>query len=496
MKSDGDQGRHRRLVHRDQRVDQPGSRARGSRRHRPARRCRGRSTASIRNAGDERRDLLARVRRRQRLRHRLRLRRRPRGRLRGTSSARAGRMARSSGSTDCHGDNYSVAVGGGVVYTASHDHYCGNIGGFPQTDPTWTFHHSLAFAKEYHGNQFDAGPLRLQVVRRASRPARCCTGSPTGRSARTPAIEPGRPGMSRPTTTTSSTAASSSGSTTSPQQGLVRFGEEVRCAGHRRPAVQRCAVPGGAAVAAPGRDAPFVAGQHRPRQQHAHVRAVPPGQGLDSDLDRATADSNFWNRPDMKYVDKTVTAGTTYQYRVRAIDPNGNVATGAGSPRTATDDARLRLRTLRARRRRAALLAARRGERHARRRLGRGRRPHGERRHARRNRSEPRHREQGDRVRRHDVVVRRPRSRSKPAPTSLSIEAWFKTTSTDGGKIVGFGNSSTGNSGSYDRHIYLDGSGRVTFGVLPRRRPHASRAPPATTTVSGTTSSARSVPTA
>ncbi|GHD45404.1 hypothetical protein GCM10008097_14640 [Mycetocola manganoxydans] len=59
-----------------------------------------------------------------------------------------------------------------------------------------------------------------------------------------------------------------------------------------------------------------------------------------------------------------------------------------------------------------------------------------------------------------------------PAPTTYTIETWFKTTTTTGGKIVGYGNGrprtdtgATRNSGSYDRHIYMDNSGRLTFGV-------------------------------
>ena len=52
-------------------------------------------------------------------------------------------------------------------------------------------------------------------------------------------------------------------------------------------------------------------------------------------------------------------------------------------------------------------------------------------------------------------------------PNTFGIEAWFKTTATNGGKIVGFGNSSTGTSGSYDRHVYMEPSGQVTFGVYP-----------------------------
>jgi chitodextrinase len=54
---------------------------------------------------------------------------------------------------------------------------------------------------------------------------------------------------------------------------------------------------------------------------------------------------------------------------------------------------------------------------------------------------------------------------SSPSPSTYSVEAWFSTTSTTGGKIIGFGNNRTGNSGSYDKHIYLTNDGRLVFGV-------------------------------
>jgi PKD repeat protein len=50
-------------------------------------------------------------------------------------------------------------------------------------------------------------------------------------------------------------------------------------------------------------------------------------------------------------------------------------------------------------------------------------------------------------------------------PNVFSVEAWFRTTSTSGGKIVGFGNNNTGTSTNYDRHIYMSPNGRVSFGV-------------------------------
>lgn len=50
-------------------------------------------------------------------------------------------------------------------------------------------------------------------------------------------------------------------------------------------------------------------------------------------------------------------------------------------------------------------------------------------------------------------------------PTTFSTEAWFKTTTTRGGKIIGFGRAPSGLSGSYDRHVYMQDDGRLVFGV-------------------------------
>ena len=62
-----------------------------------------------------------------------------------------------------------------------------------------------------------------------------------------------------------------------------------------------------------------------------------------------------------------------------------------------------------------------------------------------------------------------------PGPQTFSVEAWFKTTTNEGGKIVGFGNSQTGGSSAdnnanpgssnYDRHIYMMNDGQLVFGV-------------------------------
>jgi hypothetical protein len=50
-------------------------------------------------------------------------------------------------------------------------------------------------------------------------------------------------------------------------------------------------------------------------------------------------------------------------------------------------------------------------------------------------------------------------------PQTFSAELWFKTTTTSGGKLIGFGTAQTGNSTGYDRHVYMTNAGRLVFGV-------------------------------
>lgn len=58
------------------------------------------------------------------------------------------------------------------------------------------------------------------------------------------------------------------------------------------------------------------------------------------------------------------------------------------------------------------------------------------------------------------------------SPTTYSAEAWIKTATTRGGKIIGYGNGrprtdtyATLLSTAYDKHVYMDNTGRLNFGV-------------------------------
>ncbi|MFI9060949.1 LamG-like jellyroll fold domain-containing protein [Streptomyces sp. NPDC053429] len=48
---------------------------------------------------------------------------------------------------------------------------------------------------------------------------------------------------------------------------------------------------------------------------------------------------------------------------------------------------------------------------------------------------------------------------------SYTIETWFKTNTTRGGKLIGFGDNTDRNSGSYDKQLYMTNAGRLVFGV-------------------------------
>lgn len=50
-------------------------------------------------------------------------------------------------------------------------------------------------------------------------------------------------------------------------------------------------------------------------------------------------------------------------------------------------------------------------------------------------------------------------------PIKFSVETWIKTTTTRGGKIIGFGNRTMQNSNQYDKHVYMRNDGRLVFGV-------------------------------
>jgi hypothetical protein len=52
------------------------------------------------------------------------------------------------------------------------------------------------------------------------------------------------------------------------------------------------------------------------------------------------------------------------------------------------------------------------------------------------------------------------------APTAYTEEFWFKSTSSRGGRLFGFGNAQTGASTTDDRGVYMTNSGTLSYGVI------------------------------
>ncbi len=52
-------------------------------------------------------------------------------------------------------------------------------------------------------------------------------------------------------------------------------------------------------------------------------------------------------------------------------------------------------------------------------------------------------------------------------PTAFTVECWFRVTGNRGGSLIGFNSAHSGIASSFDRHVYVDSGGRLTYGVHP-----------------------------
>jgi PKD repeat protein len=363
---------------------------------------------------------------------------------------------------DCHGDTYASFPKGDVIYASSHSHYCGNLpDGFNQTTP-WTQHYGTSFTKAVIGT-LKADPLGY--FNWVGNPAPnllkflplFTQGAYTGQGQATWNVSGNDNyvvyGGEFPTTNGVA------------QQGLVRF------------AVRDIAPNKVGPVFTQSKMNPvvnsFVAGTVRIAWQANWDR---DNENLTYKLirDGITASpiytvsqlSSEWNRPMMGYQDTGLVPGQQYRYRVFASDPYGNEARsdtvyvtasadgvmstyaqsviddGAAnywrlgeSPATTVNDwAGFSSATAN-----AGVTGGQVG--------------------AINDDTNPASSFSGT-----NTGFATTNS-LQPGPNVFTVESWVKTTSTAGGKIIGFGSSNTGNSGSYDRHVYFDSLGRITFGV-------------------------------
>lgn len=363
---------------------------------------------------------------------------------------------------DCHGDSYDIAPTGDAVYVVGHPHYCGNVNGFPETNPR-SYKHSLAFAKAPSG----------QLITNDTQGYRNFAGQPSGALLQWyPEYVPGNyTGQSQgPWQITAAGDYMLIGGeflkvNGAAQQGIVRFAKKTVAPNAQGPQVQGGAWALSTASVQTGVNRLAWNANYDRDNQSLHYQVFRQDKGMTTPLYETDQLSNFWTRPAMSYRDTTAVPGTTYNYRVRALDAFGNstqtdwvpVTTAAVGVSTAYDEAVLDSGAI-------------------------DYWPL----------NEPSGAAGFDWAGGNDLVVASATrgatgpdlttaskattfsgssgsaartSTATTGPQTFTVEAWFKTSSTRGGKIVGFGSNATGNSSSYDRHVYLDNSGRVTFGV-------------------------------
>lgn len=376
---------------------------------------------------------------------------------------------------DCHGDTYSVYPVGDVYYAAGHKHYCGNIvDGYLQTNP-WSYYHSTAFTKaaagtvtrEYLGYFNWEGypaPRLLHWM------PNWTVGSYTGQSQATWSV-------------------------TGNADYVVYGGEFPSVNGVAQQGLVRFARPG----LAPRRNAPNANTGLTPSAQSYRSGQVRVGWLATFDRDNTaltykvyrnftslsdtpiyetTVNSRFDKRPRLSFVDTTANPGTSYNYRVYAFDPDGNSVSRAATTVTTASSSVTPYR--------AAVLDDganayyRLGETSGTTALdtassdnavaaagvtfGQAGALAGD----------------GNTAAAFNGTTTGYASGqvSQPAPTTFSLEAWFRTTTTRGGKIVGYADKTTDTSNANDRTIYMDNAGHVLFGVMPSSR--ISIASPAT----------------
>ncbi|MCA4133607.1 PKD domain-containing protein [Arthrobacter sp. M4] len=362
---------------------------------------------------------------------------------------------------DCHGDTYSMAPIDDVIYAAGHAHYCGNVGGFPQTQP-WTFNRGLAFTKaatgvlttESHG-YFDyagmpaPGLLNWYPILDAG----TFTGQDQGPW--TIAAQGDYLVMAGEFTIVNN----------QPQQGMVRYAKSNLAPNKRGPRIT--GVNFNPTLSTPA------AGQIRVRWQ---ANWDQDNENLSYDVRRNGAviatfnqASTFWKRPGMTFTDTGLVAGQTYGYRIFARDPFGNEArsetvsiAAVGSVDPPGSYAQSVLADQPANFWRLGEASGVTGV---------------------------------DLAGKDDLIVRPGVTFGAPGaingdpntaatfnatsdgvassptlanrPNVFSLEAWFKTASIKGGEIISYGNSQTTPSADYDRAVYMSNDGKLNFGVRP-----------------------------
>ncbi|MEV5575710.1 LamG-like jellyroll fold domain-containing protein [Spirillospora sp. NPDC052269] len=362
---------------------------------------------------------------------------------------------------NCYGATYSMLPRGKTIYSVSHAHDCTSTGDFRETNPV-TWHRTLAETADPTGVDHSAPGSNSNYSRQP-----------------VPSLMHWFPTLTAGTFTGQGQAAwAITGSDDyialggefpsvngTPQQGLVRFASRAKAPNKSAPR------PDGFATPAPGPTATSLpGGRIRVSWQTTWDMDDPAltyevlRDGAKDPIGTVTRTSTFWKRPTVAFIDKTAAPGVDHTYEVRAKDPSGNGTRTVPSSAARPGDGKVGSYADIVAADGAAgywrldepsgkvldyagggdLTAGSGVDRNAQGAIA------GDDGHAATFDGSP------------DGTAG---GAPTPNPDELTLEAWVKTTSTSGGKIIGFGDKESGLSASYDRQLYMTGDGAVMFGV-------------------------------
>ncbi len=371
------------------------------------------------------------------------------------------------------GDSYGIAVSGDVVYVAGHSHDAGMLGWQPQENP-YTYQRALAIDKHRSptltnafGTTSEWGPFSGMP---AAQPLHwlptIAAGTYTGQAQGGYSVAANDNYLSY--------AGEFPRVNNVAQQGIVRFAKRSQNppvdAIQGYPELTPVVTPIGPGTVRIGWEGAWDRDNAKLTVEVLRGNTV----GSSTVIKSFTTEQQFWNRQLLGFVDTTAAPGSTQTYRIRVTDPYGNgyssaatTATipdgtpvvspyanvvnadnpthywrlGEASDRTGFDTAAsddMTLNTLATRAVPGALLDE------------------------------------------SDTATSWPSTSStntvqgaapdwQLGPQTFSLESWVNTTSTQGGKVIGFGSSRTGRSSTNgsDRHIYMTNNGSFYFGVRP-----------------------------
>jgi Concanavalin A-like lectin/glucanases superfamily/PKD domain len=362
---------------------------------------------------------------------------------------------------NCYGATYGIYPTGQVLYSVSHAHDCTSMGTFPQANPA-AWHHGLA--ETIYPTGIDQGaPGSNMTVSHQPIPTQLhwyptlTDGTFTGQDQAAWAVT----GNGNYIALGGEFPTVNGGA----QQGLVRYAVSSIAPNKVGPVGSTTLTPTATAL---GDGAIRIAWQATWDQDNAKLRYDILRDGGSTPVGSVSASSDFWDLQNLGFLDTTAAPGTAHTYRVRAVDPFGNTA-GSGTSNSVTAPTGSLGAYGKAVLSDGAADYWRLGESSG---------------NTAFNYASGNDATEGSGVSDGqtgaisgdaDTAAKFSGGSSgtattmatEPAPTNFTAEAWIKTTTHSGGKIIGYGDSTGQTSSNYDRHIYMDNSGHIWFGVYP-----------------------------